>query len=451
MSFEEIAVRMRFILQDTDLKRLQQGLRNSRIETQKFNTAATVLNKQLPKGFKTTGKELEGINKRMKQFKFEWLSVMFFGMALQRAFGGILRAGFQTFNKVTEGTEKAGGAITQLTAAWEFFKFSLIDALTQSELFQGLVDFALRMVELWSDLPGRVKEFVGEVILAGAAIGTALFAAGTINLGLQGVGLVTDQANSLRNTLKNTIGAFTIAWSLAQAADAYKDFKEGKFVNGLLGALSSAFGAIGGIRLLKSKKGGATLLAIGVGMELLKQDAFFQTVLGTLGAVVSAVTAALAALVYSKLPSMVADFVSKIQTMLRAFAASIQKYFPDFASKIDDFADALEKVKPEVKSMGEVMSEAFVQTYADWSEAGKKLDADLSNLKTKADQQIALEQYQDDVRAGGTLPAPILTDADREIIRQQLLDINKERNIYVNVDVEPSLNESARAGSAYLS
>lgn len=235
-------------------------------------------NKERINSIKRQNAALQKATNEARRFKMEWLSVLFFGQAIMRVFGGILRASFQTWSAVTEGTSQAGGAMTQLQAAWEFFKYSLFDALLNSGLFQGFVDVVLRLVEWWGNLSDSSKAFLANMILIGAAIGTALAGAGIVKLGFDGVERLITEAGGIATTLQTTIGAIAIGYSLVQAVDAFKDFEEGKWLDGMLGAIGASLTAVGGIRLLKNKKGGGALIALGVAFEMIESGTFLTSI-----------------------------------------------------------------------------------------------------------------------------------------------------------------------------
>lgn len=232
---------------------------------------------------KKLNKSIQDAKKSLKEFKMEYLSVMFFGMAIQRAFMGILRAGYQTWSTVTDGTSKAGGAMTQLQAAWEFFKFSLFDALIGSGIFAWFVENVLKLVEWWGDLSDSAKELTAETLLTGAAIGTIMAVGGTIMLGLGGLGTVLVEAEIAKTKLAAILGVFTIGLAISNAAETFSDVREGKWVEGLMSAMATAFQAVAAMKFIKGK-GGGWLLVIGVALDAADSSVFWDAMFGIMSA-----------------------------------------------------------------------------------------------------------------------------------------------------------------------
>lgn len=148
------------------------------------------LNKELSnteKSMKAAAKESKQLERAAKGFKGELLSLMFFGMALQRVFGGFLMSAFQTFNAVTEGTQASNNSVNRLGAAWEFFKFSLIEALTSSALFTFFIEAIIALVDWFSGLSQSTQAWIGWAIVAIAALGGLFTFFGIVGLGITGM------------------------------------------------------------------------------------------------------------------------------------------------------------------------------------------------------------------------------------------------------------------------
>lgn len=100
------------------------------------------------------------------RFRAELLSVMFILMGLQRVLSQFYRSAITTFQKANEDTEGLGKSTWHLQAAWEFFKYSLIDALTSSDLFRIFIQMLLDIVKWFNKLKPGTKAII--------AIGLAL-------------------------------------------------------------------------------------------------------------------------------------------------------------------------------------------------------------------------------------------------------------------------------------
>jgi len=147
------------------------------------------------------GRRVENVGKAFKdagvmtnRFQMHLLSVMFFGMLLQRVFMGLARTGVDTMMKITEGQSEAGMAITTLSASFQYLKFIIGDAIGTALL--PWLDTITGIVETVGDWINQYPELTAGIIIAGAAIGSFLFLVGTLGLGLQGVSILIGGAGS---------------------------------------------------------------------------------------------------------------------------------------------------------------------------------------------------------------------------------------------------------------
>jgi hypothetical protein len=376
---EDIWIRLKTIFDGSGIGKLDRELKKIQHTNKKLDDFTSQFHRKNTESWTALRRDIGRAQSRLEGFQMQWLSVMFFGMAMQRAFGGILRASFKTWNAVTEGTNKAGGAMTQLQAAWEFFKFSLFDALVSSGLFEKLVDIVLRLVEWWGNLSEKTKEFAGYALLAAAAIGAAMFAAGTIVLGVQGVSKVLSETDALGKQIKGMIGTIAIAYAFVQAADSFKDLEEGKWIDGLVGAIGAGLAGWGGIRILQGKKGGA-LIAVGLAFELVEQRKIFSTMMELFGAFIG-FAKAIGPLIAELISAGIAnDLVSNIQSILRSIANAIAGALPGMAKMIRKAASSLDPLKDSFtgKSTDEMINmiaDGFVWGRGIGNELDAKLDA----------------------------------------------------------------------------
>lgn len=107
----------------------------------------------------------------LNRFDARLLSVLFSGMALQRAFAGVNRAIFNTFQKAEDGTSGLFVSTNRLGAAFEFMKFSIADAF-DTEIFIGLVDGITGFVRIIADAPTWVKVAIVSITGSLALLGT---------------------------------------------------------------------------------------------------------------------------------------------------------------------------------------------------------------------------------------------------------------------------------------
>lgn len=135
---------------------------------------------------------------QLKKFPAHLLSIMFIAMQLKRVFLGFLDSAMATYMRLTEGQTLAGKAMMRMHAAWEFFKFSIIEALTPlityfSALIVNVLDFVAANPELMKmlgiftlllGLVGLIASPMANVALAISGISSAAAIANTSVLGL---------------------------------------------------------------------------------------------------------------------------------------------------------------------------------------------------------------------------------------------------------------------------
>lgn len=114
----------------------------------------------------TTGKILDlkqamrEVNKSNRQFQMGFLSMMFAAMALNRVLGTFIRGAIEAYAKASGETNNFRKETNKLVASWEFFKFSLIDALSKSELFISMVGWLTNLVNWFNRLTPAAKSFI---------------------------------------------------------------------------------------------------------------------------------------------------------------------------------------------------------------------------------------------------------------------------------------------------
>lgn len=158
------------------------------------------------------------LTRRTQVFSGEWLSILFFGMALERFFGGFLRGAVNLYNEVTERQTAFGQATTRLAAAWSFLQFSIVQAL--EPFLVPAIDFLVNLADSFSNLPGPIKAVIGLVIGLIAFLGLLGFAAGTAKLGLDGIALAmgAEGAAGAAAVLSTKLGALLPIFGALAAA-----------------------------------------------------------------------------------------------------------------------------------------------------------------------------------------------------------------------------------------
>ncbi|KKM80829.1 hypothetical protein LCGC14_1336050, partial [marine sediment metagenome] len=205
----------------------------------------------------------------MHQFAFEFLGIMFLGMAIQRMFTGLIKTSLEWVG-VQEVMSSALGVL--------FLPVAL-----------QILDWAILFFQWVSELSPATQKFLGWIALGGIILGTFLFILGTIVLGLNSLRLALGVTSltrwalgmagmgnaatiakrkimSLGLTLGRVFGA-ALLFGLA-----LKDAAEGQ--------LTAAIGdVLMGIGFLKGGKAGIWLMVVGIGLKLLGDEEFLISVL----------------------------------------------------------------------------------------------------------------------------------------------------------------------------
>jgi hypothetical protein len=192
---------------------------------------------------KVTEVNLRKLRAASSQFKMGLLSVMFAGMALQRVTNQAFRSIITTYQKANEDTQGLGKATWHLQAAWEFFKYSLIEALTNSELFKNFIEFLLKIVNWLNRLSDEDKTLIGISLGILAISGAALTAIGQIGLfsqGLASLGLDIDSLKTSMSGLSKIMGVLAIGFGVKLM---FEGIQEGSWsIKDLVGPLMTAWG-----------------------------------------------------------------------------------------------------------------------------------------------------------------------------------------------------------------
>ncbi|MBI2136564.1 hypothetical protein HYU06_05830 [Candidatus Woesearchaeota archaeon] len=86
------------------------------------------------------------------------LGLKFQFMNFNRIFNSFFKSAIDGYTKITGNTSTFTLKTNELNAAWEFFKFSLIDALGQSPLFVKLIDFVIGIINALGKLSDKDRQ-----------------------------------------------------------------------------------------------------------------------------------------------------------------------------------------------------------------------------------------------------------------------------------------------------
>ena len=117
------------------------------------------------------------------------LGVMFAGMQIRRTFAGIMNDTTSTFMKITEGQTSAGQAVTTLSAAFTYLKFTIGEAI--ATVLEPLLPMLVDIIEKVSDWVSNNQGLTAGVIVGGVALGAFMLTIGqTITLMASMISLV---------------------------------------------------------------------------------------------------------------------------------------------------------------------------------------------------------------------------------------------------------------------
>lgn len=105
-----------------------------------------------------------------KRFKFEFLSILFLGMAMDRVFGSLIKSQFELW-----------GISDLISAAWQTVLAPIME-------FVSAILFPL--IEGFMNLPEPIKLVIGVLVLLGAVIGKVFATIGTLYLGVKAISAV---------------------------------------------------------------------------------------------------------------------------------------------------------------------------------------------------------------------------------------------------------------------
>jgi hypothetical protein len=201
------------------------------------------------KEVRLANKDLKNITKKSHMFNMSLLSLLFAGMALQRTMGGFLRSAITSFQRANEDTEGLGKSTWELSAAWEFFKYSLVNALTQSDIFRMLVQWLVQIVQWFNKLSPTAKSFIIIGIAVLFVVGTLVMLFGQIGLAASGIKALGLTSSALWGIAIVIIGIIVLLKGFSKIWDNWgKDTKE--VIKGIILALIGLAVIAAGIALM---------------------------------------------------------------------------------------------------------------------------------------------------------------------------------------------------------
>ena len=140
------------------------------------------------------GEGVKMANSMKRAWMMAFMSIMWFAYSIKRALEGFARSAIDTFMKVTDSSNELNRGFTYLSAVWEYFKFSFINAALGPVLMIILpiiIDIVDKFVE-WMDTNPDMSKMLGYLTLIGIALATIVFWGSQIGLlvvGIIGLGI----------------------------------------------------------------------------------------------------------------------------------------------------------------------------------------------------------------------------------------------------------------------
>jgi len=177
----------------------------------------------LKKQLAGVGDTLNHFNKKMRGFDMNALSLMFFGMALKRFFGGALKSLMKTYNEIMGKHSEFINATTHLRASWDFLKVAIMNTLN-SERFIEIILSVRNLIDRTSEWVQKNEDVVSELVkIAGyiAVGGSILVGVNTLKLGFGSmsneISSMIVKLNNMDGILGGMVGAVSIALTITDA------------------------------------------------------------------------------------------------------------------------------------------------------------------------------------------------------------------------------------------
>ena len=209
--------------------------------------AATEEVKRLQKELGLSAAEMAKLRQKTKGFSFDFLTLLFAGMMLQKTFGGMFKGIIESYKKTVGLNSQFNRSVLKLQANFEFLKFSIANALNSPFVINAIEWFTDRLNQLsdfFLDNPDLALTIIA-VVGALATIGTlSMIASGVEQIGmLMGIMGLSSTATAIGN-LGKLAGIGAIILSIKFGWDAAEDL-----IKGNIDIITIMRGAIAGFLL----------------------------------------------------------------------------------------------------------------------------------------------------------------------------------------------------------
>lgn len=110
--------------------------------------------------------------KNSMQFQGWAMSLMFFGMAIQRTFSRVMMGAVSAFTRIVESSGQFGTAIQQLAVHWEYLKFVLGSAINR--FLEPLMPTIINIINAVSEWIQKHPRLTSILLIGGLVLGTVL-------------------------------------------------------------------------------------------------------------------------------------------------------------------------------------------------------------------------------------------------------------------------------------
>jgi len=145
----------------------------------RFASGFQVVNKEIEKNIRT-------VEDHRQRFKMYLLSIMFFGMIIQRTFQKMAQTTLDVFMKITEAQTSAGQAVSNLSAHWEYLKFSVGEAIAS---FIEANPWIIELIDNIADFVQQNGQLIATLLILAIAFGGTLGLIGQLGLGISGISM----------------------------------------------------------------------------------------------------------------------------------------------------------------------------------------------------------------------------------------------------------------------
>jgi hypothetical protein len=270
------------------------------------NVAGAVrLTDKLTGSIRNAGKVSQEMDKAASRPFAGWaMSIMFFGMAIQRAFSQIRSYGTKTFKEIYESVEGNVSQVTLLEGSFKYLGFSIGAAL------EPIIAWIIPIVDKIADWINQHEKLTGSIVVVGTVLGALFSVGGGAVLALNGfldlgskMGLITMEADkisgynwaALGNVVQKGLGVIAISFAVGDAVESFKELKDGAWVSGFGDAVAAGLEGWGGLTYLKGGKGsfkkGTLLVTLGIATDKLFEGTLFTDLMKIAGAIMAIFTA----------------------------------------------------------------------------------------------------------------------------------------------------------------